>query len=86
MQLVGLRCDAVTVSHWTSEVASGSVMQIACPVTQKLQGPSTTKYFRNYKCFYGVPFPEFFSATLYDSNFLPPPFISVGDTGTSVEV
>lgn len=61
-------------------------MQIACPMTQKLQGPSTTKYFRRYKWFYGVLPPEFFSATLYDSNFFTPPFISVCDTGTSIEV
>lgn len=55
------------------------------PVTQKLQGPSTAKDFRNYKCSYGVLVPEYFSAILNDSNFFPPPFNSACQPGTSIE-
>ena len=67
-------CDANCTPHVTG------------PATQELQAPSTTKDFRNYKCFYGVLVPEFFSATLNDSNFFPPSFNSACQPGTSIDV
>lgn len=56
------------------------------PVTEKLQGPSTTKDSRNSQCSYGVLVPEFFSATLNNSNVFPSPFNSVCQPGSSFEV
>lgn len=60
--------------------------RVTGPATQKLQGPSTTKYFRNYDCSYGILVPEFFSATLNDSHFFPLAFDSAFQPGISIEV
>lgn len=81
---------AVTVPPWTSETVricdAICTPHVTSPTTQKFQSPSTTKDFSNYKCCYGVLVPEFFSATLNDSNFFPPCFNSACRPGTSIEV
>lgn len=81
---------AVTVPPWTSETVricdAICTPHVTSPTTQKFQSPSTTKDFSNYKCCYRVLVPEFFSATLNDSNFFPPRFNSACRPGTSIEV
>jgi len=58
--------------------------RVTGPVTQKLQGPSTVKDFRNYECSYRVLVPELFSTTLNDCKFFPPHFNPACQPGISI--